>query len=114
MDLGGSVTLSGQNAVVNGEVISGQNITFNNGSEVEAVQTVPEASTTAYFTLGPLSLVAVSCCTDAFRAGDGRLFAVVTTRQKASSAPCDMVLIQKTEAGRTHSEPRTRNLKSIS
>jgi len=51
--------LSGQNAVVNGEVISGQNITFSNGSEVEAVQTVPEASTTAYFTLGPLSLVAV-------------------------------------------------------
>ena len=46
-------------ATVNGEAISNGNISFTNGGGVEVVATVPEASTTAYFTLGPLSLVAV-------------------------------------------------------
>jgi hypothetical protein len=59
MDLNGSVSLTGQGDVVNGEVISSQNISFTNGSDVEVVEVVPEASTAAYFTLGPLSLVAV-------------------------------------------------------
>jgi hypothetical protein len=46
---------------VNGEIISGNTITISNGSDVQVVpaETVPEASTAAYFTLGPLSLVAV-------------------------------------------------------
>ena len=59
MDLNGSVSVTGQGDVVNGEVISSQNISFTNGSDVEVVETVPESSTAAYFTLGPLSLVAV-------------------------------------------------------
>ena len=59
MDLNGSVSVTGQGDIVNGEVISSQNISFTNGSDVEVVPTVPEASTTAYFTLGPLSLAAV-------------------------------------------------------
>jgi hypothetical protein len=58
MDLNGMVSLS-NNDTVNGEVISGNQISLNNNSDVEAVQTVPEASTTAYYTLGPLSLVVV-------------------------------------------------------
>jgi hypothetical protein len=46
-------------ATVNGEAISNGNIAFSNGGGVEVVATVPEASTVAYFTLGPLSLVAM-------------------------------------------------------
>jgi hypothetical protein len=58
MDINGSVSLT-NNDTVNGEIISGNNISLSNNSDVEVVQTVPEASTIAYFTLGPLSLVAV-------------------------------------------------------
>jgi hypothetical protein len=57
MDLNGMESI---NAVsVNGEVISSGNISLSNGGDVQVVETVPEASTTAYFTLGPLSLIAV-------------------------------------------------------
>jgi hypothetical protein len=61
MDLNGTVTISGSNDRVNGEIIAGQSILLTNGSDVEAVPTpvVPEPSTAAYFTLGPLSLLAV-------------------------------------------------------
>jgi hypothetical protein len=59
MDINGTVSLTGQGDTVNGEVISNEDISFSNGSDVEVAETVPEASTTAYFTLGPLSLVAV-------------------------------------------------------
>ena len=58
MDINGSVSLT-NNDTVNGEIISGNNISLSNNSDVEVVQTVPEASTITYFTLGPLSLVAV-------------------------------------------------------
>ena len=58
MDIGGSVSLT-SNDTLNGEIISGNNISLSNNSDVEVVQTVPEASTAAYFTLGPLSLAAV-------------------------------------------------------
>ncbi|PWT81526.1 MAG: hypothetical protein C5B58_09760 [Acidobacteria bacterium] len=56
MDINGTVTLSG-NDTLNGEIISGKNISLSGGSDVEVV--LPEASTAAYFTLGPLILVAV-------------------------------------------------------
>jgi hypothetical protein len=60
MDLGGMESL---NAVtVNGEVISGGAISLSNGGDVQVVPTgpiVPEPSVAAYFTLGPLSLMAV-------------------------------------------------------
>jgi hypothetical protein len=58
MDINGSVSLT-NNDTLNGEIISGNAINLSNNSDVEVVPTVPEASTTAYFTLGPLSLVAV-------------------------------------------------------
>ena len=58
MDLAGMVSLTNNNTIF-GEVISGTSISMSNNSDVEAVQTVPEASTTAFFTLGPLSLLAV-------------------------------------------------------
>jgi hypothetical protein len=58
MDINGTVSIT-NNDTVNGEIISGNQINFSNNSDVEVVQTVPEASTAAYFTLGPLSLVAV-------------------------------------------------------
>jgi hypothetical protein len=58
MDINGAVSLT-NNDTLNGEIISGGNISLSNNSDVEVVQTVPEASTIAYFTLGPLSLVAV-------------------------------------------------------
>ena len=55
MDLHGSVTLNA--ATVNGEVISNSAISLSNGSDVEV--SGPEPSAAAYFTLGPLSLIAV-------------------------------------------------------
>jgi hypothetical protein len=58
MDISGIVNMT-NNDTVNGEIISGNQISLSNNSEVEVVQTVPEASSAAYFTLGPLSLVAV-------------------------------------------------------
>ena len=58
MDIGGMVSIT-NNDTVNGEIISGNQISLSNNSDVQAIQTVPEASTAAYFTLGPLSLVAV-------------------------------------------------------
>jgi hypothetical protein len=56
MDLNGSVALTNANTI-NGEIISNNDITLQTGSEVETV--LPEASTVAYFTFGPLTLVAV-------------------------------------------------------
>jgi hypothetical protein len=58
MDINGTVSIT-NNDTINGEVISGKQISFSNNSDVEVVPTVPEASTAAYFTLGPLSLAAV-------------------------------------------------------
>jgi hypothetical protein len=58
MDIGGMVSLTNSDTL-NGEIISGNAINLSNNSDVEAVPTVPEASTAAYFTLGPLSLIAV-------------------------------------------------------
>jgi hypothetical protein len=60
MDISGAVNITNGDTV-NGEIISGNTITISNGSDVQVVpaETVPEASTAAYFTLGPLSLVAV-------------------------------------------------------
>jgi hypothetical protein len=58
MDINGMVSLT-NNDTLNGEIISGNAISLSNNSDVEVVPTVPEASTTAYFTLGPLSLAAV-------------------------------------------------------
>jgi hypothetical protein len=58
MDIGGSISIT-NNDTINGELISGKQINLSNNSDVEVVPTVPEASTTAYFTLGPLSLAAV-------------------------------------------------------
>jgi hypothetical protein len=58
MDINGSVSLTNGDTL-NGEIISGNAINLSNNSDVEVVPTVPEAPTTAYFTLGPLSLVAV-------------------------------------------------------
>ena len=60
MDISGMVALA-NNDTVNGEIISGNTISLGNNNEVEVVptETVFEASITAYFTLGPLSLVAV-------------------------------------------------------
>ena len=52
------MALSG-NSTWNGELIYSQNITLETANDVEAAGNLPEASTTAYFTLGPLSLVAV-------------------------------------------------------
>jgi hypothetical protein len=57
MNLNGDETFNAP--TVNGEAISNGNISFTNGGGVEVVATVPEASTIAYFTLGPLSLVAM-------------------------------------------------------
>jgi hypothetical protein len=65
MDLAGSVTLSAKsvNTTVNGEIISGQAIaldgTDKTAADVEVVAAVPEPSAATYFTLGPLSLIAV-------------------------------------------------------
>jgi hypothetical protein len=58
MDVNGTVSLA-NNDTLNGEIISGKQISLSNNSDVEVVPTVPEASITAYFTLGPLSLAAV-------------------------------------------------------
>jgi hypothetical protein len=58
MDVSGKVSLT-NNDTLNGEIISGNQISLSNNSDVEVVPTVPEASTIAYFTLGPLSLAAV-------------------------------------------------------
>jgi hypothetical protein len=57
MDLNGNENLNG--ATVNGEVTSGGQIVLGGGGDVEVVPTVPEPSAAAYFTLGPLSLIAV-------------------------------------------------------
>jgi hypothetical protein len=68
MDLAGSVTLSANKGatgtIVNGEIISGQNITLDGtAAEFAAVNVVvpgvPEPSAATYFTLGPVSLIAV-------------------------------------------------------
>jgi hypothetical protein len=65
MDLTGNVTLTSKsaNATVNGEVISGGAITLMGGdkgvADVEVVAGVLEPSAAAYFTLGPVSLIAV-------------------------------------------------------
>jgi hypothetical protein len=56
MDLNNTVNMSNA-ATINGELIGGNNINMSNNSFVEVV--VPEASTVAYFTLGPLTLVSV-------------------------------------------------------
>ena len=56
MDLNNTVNMNNA-ATINGEIIGGNNINMSNNAQVEVV--VPEASTAAYFTLGPLSLVAV-------------------------------------------------------
>jgi hypothetical protein len=58
LDVNGSVSLT-NNDTLNGEIIAGGNVSLSNNSDVEVVPTVPEPSTTAYFTLGPLSLAAV-------------------------------------------------------
>ena len=58
MDINGMVSFT-NNDTLNGEIISGKAISLSNNSDVEVVPTVPEASTAAYFTLGPLSLAAV-------------------------------------------------------
>ena len=58
MDINGQVTLTNNNTL-NGEIISGNSISLQNNGDVQAIQTVPEASTAACFTLGPLTLVAV-------------------------------------------------------
>jgi hypothetical protein len=58
MDINGSISIT-NNDTINGELISGQQISLSNNSDVEVVPTVPEASTAAHFTLGPLSLAAV-------------------------------------------------------
>ena len=58
MDINGTVTLTNNNTL-NGEIISGNSISLQNNGDVQAIQTVPEASTAAFFTLGPLTLVAV-------------------------------------------------------
>jgi hypothetical protein len=55
MDLHGNESLNA--ATVNGEVISSGNIDLSGGGDVQVV--MPEPSTAAYFTLGPLSLVVV-------------------------------------------------------
>ena len=57
MDLHGTESFNA--STVNGEVISSGNISFSNGADVEVVQTTPEPSAAAYFTLGPLTLIAV-------------------------------------------------------
>jgi len=57
MDIGGNVSTA--TGTLNGEIISGVNIQLNNGFDAQAIETVPESSTVAYFTFGPLSLVAV-------------------------------------------------------
>ena len=58
MDINGSISIT-NNDTINGELISGKQISLSNNSDVEVVPTVPEASTAAHFTLGPLSLAAV-------------------------------------------------------
>jgi hypothetical protein len=58
MDINGTVS-TGNTNTINGEIISGNSIALTGGSDVEVVETAPEPSTTAYFTLGPLSVVAV-------------------------------------------------------
>jgi hypothetical protein len=58
MDINGSISIT-NNDTINGELISGEQISLSNNSDVEVVPTVPEASTAACFTLGPLSLAAV-------------------------------------------------------
>jgi choice-of-anchor A domain-containing protein len=58
MDISGTVSVTNSDTI-NGEIISGNQISLSNNSDVQAVPTVPEASTTTYFTLGPLSLAAV-------------------------------------------------------
>ena len=57
MDLNGSGSFNA--ATINGEVIFSGNISFSNGGDVEVVSTAPEPSAAAYFTLGPLTLIAV-------------------------------------------------------
>jgi hypothetical protein len=57
MDIGGTVSTSA--GTLNGEIISGGNISLNNGFDAQAIATVPESSTVTYFIFGPLSLVAV-------------------------------------------------------
>jgi len=56
MDLNSTVSLT-NSATIEGELISGQNISLSNNAQVEVV--LPEASTVAYFTLGPLTLGSV-------------------------------------------------------
>jgi hypothetical protein len=58
MDINGSIMITNKDTI-NGELISGKQISLSNNSDVEVVPTAPEASTAAYFTLGPLSLAAV-------------------------------------------------------
>jgi hypothetical protein len=57
MDLNGTESFNA--STVNGEVITSGNVEFSNGADVEVVQTTPELSAAAYFTLGPLTLIAV-------------------------------------------------------
>jgi hypothetical protein len=57
MDLHGNEKLDG--ATVNGEIILSGDISMVNGGDVEVVPVVPEPSAAAYFTLGPLTLIAV-------------------------------------------------------
>jgi hypothetical protein len=68
MDLTGNVTLTSTKGLpgtlVNGEIISGGNITLDgtNGDNAQILVVapgVPEPSAATYFTLGPLSLIAV-------------------------------------------------------
>jgi hypothetical protein len=69
LSLNAPVSNSANNLVLNGEIITGSAYSSSNGSDVQAVTTmpiIPESSTVAYFTLGPLSLFAVMLLTGRF------------------------------------------------
>jgi hypothetical protein len=55
----GNAGMTLDNSSINGEVIAAGDISMKGGADVEVVAGVPEPSAAAYFTLGPLSLIAV-------------------------------------------------------
>ena len=83
MDLNGSANFNA--ATVNGEVISGGNISFSNGGDVEVVGAEPSAA--AYFTLGPLTLVAVILLRRHFSRGKARVRTKVGTDEHSIGLP---------------------------